>query len=155
MVPHKFLKCLYCICEICHWYLDRDCTETWFLILKTYCKLCAGITQWTKLVTLPSCSWHSSREGRSKPSTSTEMSHKHCGDHSLYTARGRKNQRGLGCPSARGHKWGSERMTIWGKALGVFKEERKDQCDLRSVSKRKGRTWWDQGKQWDQSHPGL
>ena len=25
MVPYKFLKCLFYICEICHWYFNRDC----------------------------------------------------------------------------------------------------------------------------------
>ena len=28
MVPYKFLKCLFYICEICHWYFNRDCTES-------------------------------------------------------------------------------------------------------------------------------
>ena len=28
MVPYKFLKCLFCICEICHWYFNRDCIES-------------------------------------------------------------------------------------------------------------------------------
>ena len=108
MVPYNFLKCLFCICEICRWYFDRDCIETWFLILKTYCMLWPEITQWTTLVTLPSCGWHSSGEGRSKSSTSTEMLHKHYGDHSLHKARGEEGPEGLGCLFARGHKWGSE-----------------------------------------------
>ena len=25
MVPYKFLKCLFYICKICHWYFNRDC----------------------------------------------------------------------------------------------------------------------------------
>ena len=25
MVPYKFLKCLFYICEICHWYFNNDC----------------------------------------------------------------------------------------------------------------------------------
>ena len=28
MVPYKFLKCSYSICEICHWYFNRDCIES-------------------------------------------------------------------------------------------------------------------------------
>ena len=28
MVPHKFLKCLFYVCEISHWYFDRDCAES-------------------------------------------------------------------------------------------------------------------------------
>ena len=28
MVPYKFLKCLFYICEICPWYFNRDCTES-------------------------------------------------------------------------------------------------------------------------------
>ena len=28
MVPYKFLKYLFCICEICHWYFNRDCIES-------------------------------------------------------------------------------------------------------------------------------
>ena len=28
MVPYKFLKCLFYICEICHWYFNRDCVES-------------------------------------------------------------------------------------------------------------------------------
>ena len=28
MVPHKVLKCLFCICEICHGYFNRDCIES-------------------------------------------------------------------------------------------------------------------------------
>ena len=27
MVPYKFLKCLFYICEICHGYFNRDCIE--------------------------------------------------------------------------------------------------------------------------------
>ena len=28
MVPYKFLKCLFYICEICHGYSNRDCIES-------------------------------------------------------------------------------------------------------------------------------
>ena len=28
MVPYTFLKCLFCICEICHGYSNRDCIES-------------------------------------------------------------------------------------------------------------------------------
>ena len=28
MVPYKFLKCLFYICEICHWYFNKDCIES-------------------------------------------------------------------------------------------------------------------------------
>ena len=28
MVPYTFLKCLFYICEICHWHFDRDCIES-------------------------------------------------------------------------------------------------------------------------------
>ena len=28
MVPYKFLKCLFYICEICHGYCNRDCIES-------------------------------------------------------------------------------------------------------------------------------
>ena len=28
MVPYKFLKCLFYICEICHRYFNRDCIES-------------------------------------------------------------------------------------------------------------------------------
>ena len=28
MVPYKFLKCLFYICEICHGYFNRDCNES-------------------------------------------------------------------------------------------------------------------------------
>ena len=28
MVPYKFLKCLYYICEVCHWYFNRNCIES-------------------------------------------------------------------------------------------------------------------------------
>ena len=28
MVPYKFLKCLFYICEICHWYFNRDRVES-------------------------------------------------------------------------------------------------------------------------------
>ena len=28
MVPYKFFKCLFYICEICHWYFNRDCIES-------------------------------------------------------------------------------------------------------------------------------
>ena len=28
MVPYKFLKCWFYICEICHWYLNRYCIES-------------------------------------------------------------------------------------------------------------------------------
>ena len=28
MVPYKFLKCLFFIWEICHWYFNRDCIES-------------------------------------------------------------------------------------------------------------------------------
>ena len=28
IVPYKFLKCLFSICEICHWYFSRDCVES-------------------------------------------------------------------------------------------------------------------------------
>ena len=28
MVPYKFLKCLFYICEICHWYFNRYCIES-------------------------------------------------------------------------------------------------------------------------------
>ena len=27
MVPYIFLKCLFYICDICHWYSNKDCTE--------------------------------------------------------------------------------------------------------------------------------
>ena len=27
MVPYKFLKCLFYICEICYWHFHRDCVE--------------------------------------------------------------------------------------------------------------------------------
>ena len=27
MVPYKFLKCVISICEVCHWYFNRDCIE--------------------------------------------------------------------------------------------------------------------------------
>ena len=33
MVPYKFLKCLFYICEICHGYSNRDCIE----YIETYC----------------------------------------------------------------------------------------------------------------------
>ena len=28
MVPYEFLKCLFCICEICHGYFNVDCIES-------------------------------------------------------------------------------------------------------------------------------
>ena len=28
MVPYKFLKCLFYLCEVCHWYLIRVCFES-------------------------------------------------------------------------------------------------------------------------------
>ena len=28
VVPYEFLKCLFYICEICHWYFNRDCIES-------------------------------------------------------------------------------------------------------------------------------
>ena len=28
MVPYKLLKCLFSICEICHWYFNGDCIES-------------------------------------------------------------------------------------------------------------------------------
>ena len=28
MVPYEFLKCLFCICEMCHGYFNRDCIES-------------------------------------------------------------------------------------------------------------------------------
>ena len=28
MVSYTFLKCLFYICEICHWHFNRDCTES-------------------------------------------------------------------------------------------------------------------------------
>ena len=28
MVPYDFLKCVFYICEICHWYSNRDCIES-------------------------------------------------------------------------------------------------------------------------------
>ena len=28
MVPYKFLKCLFYICEMCHWCFDTGCTES-------------------------------------------------------------------------------------------------------------------------------
>ena len=28
MVPYKFLKCLFSICELCHGYFNRDCVES-------------------------------------------------------------------------------------------------------------------------------